>query len=187
MEGGLVIGTGDGTGAGLATYNGDQMSMYGINASVPKTLVRHLSEVGRRDGTGRRDARHAARNIDTPVSPELLGRRRGQNRPGRPVTSWGLTNSMASSSTTSSARVLVRRKSCCWPNRPSTEITTAPRFSGVAHGLRPRVSSPSNSNVPGHARRPESRLGDALAPRRLAHALRRLGSGMAARTRHVIT
>ena len=44
MEGGLVIGTGDLSelALGWATYNGDQMSMYGVNASVPKTLVRHL-------------------------------------------------------------------------------------------------------------------------------------------------
>ncbi len=42
--GGLVIGTGDLSelALGWATYNGDQMSMYGVNASVPKTLVRHL-------------------------------------------------------------------------------------------------------------------------------------------------
>ena len=44
MEGGLVVGTGDLSelALGWATYNGDQMSMYGVNASVPKTLVRHL-------------------------------------------------------------------------------------------------------------------------------------------------
>ena len=42
--GGLVVGTGDLSelALGWATYNGDQMSMYGVNASVPKTLVRHL-------------------------------------------------------------------------------------------------------------------------------------------------
>ncbi len=42
--GGLVIGTGDLSelALGWATYNGDHMSMYGVNASVPKTLVRHL-------------------------------------------------------------------------------------------------------------------------------------------------
>ncbi len=42
--GGMVIGTGDMSelALGWATYNGDHMSMYGVNASVPKTLVRHL-------------------------------------------------------------------------------------------------------------------------------------------------
>ncbi|MEG1671931.1 MAG: NAD(+) synthase [Alistipes sp.] len=73
MEGGLVVGTGDLSelALGWATYNGDQMSMYGVNCSVPKTLVRYL-------------VRHEAERLggalcavlvdvcDTPVSPELL-------------------------------------------------------------------------------------------------------------------
>ena len=44
QTGGIVIGTGDMSelALGWATYNGDHMSMYGVNASVPKTLVRHL-------------------------------------------------------------------------------------------------------------------------------------------------
>ena len=44
QTGGLVVGTGDMSelALGWATYNGDHMSMYGVNASVPKTLVRHL-------------------------------------------------------------------------------------------------------------------------------------------------
>ncbi len=44
QSGGMVIGTGDMSelALGWATYNGDHMSMYGVNASVPKTLVRHL-------------------------------------------------------------------------------------------------------------------------------------------------
>ncbi len=43
-EGGVLVGTGDLSelALGWATYNGDHMSMYGVNASVPKTLVRHL-------------------------------------------------------------------------------------------------------------------------------------------------
>ena len=73
QNGGLVIGTGDLSelALGWATYNGDHMSMYGVNASIPKTLVRHL-------------VRHVAEHgdpalrgflldiLDTPVSPELL-------------------------------------------------------------------------------------------------------------------
>ncbi|WP_302151153.1 NAD(+) synthase [uncultured Alistipes sp.] len=74
MEGGLVIGTGDLSelALGWATYNGDQMSMYGVNASVPKTLVRHLV---RWAADTERDAATRATLldiIDTPVSPELL-------------------------------------------------------------------------------------------------------------------
>ena len=71
---GMVIGTGDMSelALGWATYNGDHMSMYGVNASVPKTLVRHLVRYYA-DTCG--DAKLAATLLDildTPVSPELL-------------------------------------------------------------------------------------------------------------------
>ena len=74
QENGIVVGTGDLSelALGWATYNGDHMSMYGVNGSIPKTLVRYL-------------VRHAAETcgdealaavlydiLDTPVSPELL-------------------------------------------------------------------------------------------------------------------
>ena len=72
--GSLVIGTGDLSelALGWATYNGDQMSMYGVNASIPKTLVRHLvkwvAETEMEDGV----RRTLLDIVDTPVSPELL-------------------------------------------------------------------------------------------------------------------
>lgn len=72
--GGLVIGTGDLSelALGWATYNGDQMSMYGVNASVPKTLVRHLVKWVA-DTESDAGARATLLDIiDTPVSPELL-------------------------------------------------------------------------------------------------------------------
>jgi len=72
-EGGIVVGTGDLSelALGWATYNGDHISMYGVNAGVPKTLVRHLV---------RHFANHAQPAVadilldvlDTPVSPELI-------------------------------------------------------------------------------------------------------------------
>ena len=74
QEGGMVIGTGDLSelALGWATYNGDHMSMYGVNASVPKTLVRHL--VRYVADTCGNDAEAAVLYdvLDTPVSPELL-------------------------------------------------------------------------------------------------------------------
>lgn len=74
MLGGMVIGTGDMSelALGWATYNGDQMSMYGVNASVPKTLVRHL--VGWYAASRADDGLRATLCdvLDTPVSPELL-------------------------------------------------------------------------------------------------------------------
>ena len=71
---GLVVGTGDLSelALGWATYNGDHISMYGVNAGVPKTLIRHLvkwvaeMQVDEKSATIIRDI------IDTPVSPELL-------------------------------------------------------------------------------------------------------------------
>lgn len=72
--GGLVIGTGDLSelALGWCTYNGDHMSMYGINSSIPKTLVRHLV-----DYYASKEQNKSAKDIltdilNTPVSPELL-------------------------------------------------------------------------------------------------------------------
>ncbi|MCM1038775.1 MAG: NAD(+) synthase [Ruminococcus sp.] len=71
---GLVIGTGDMSelALGWATYNGDHMSMYGVNAGVPKTLVRHLVRYYA-DTCGDEALSQVLTDIlDTPVSPELL-------------------------------------------------------------------------------------------------------------------
>ena len=76
QTGGLVIGTGDLSelALGWATYNGDHMSMYGVNASIPKTLVRHLVDYVARDNLKKdQELTHVLEDIlDTPVSPELL-------------------------------------------------------------------------------------------------------------------
>ena len=84
--GGIVVGTGDLSelALGWATYNGDHISMYGVNASIPKTLVKYLVKwaAGHHfdDGaasvhasSGRRSAKEILNDIiDTPISPELL-------------------------------------------------------------------------------------------------------------------
>lgn len=73
QTGGIVIGTGDLSelALGFATYNGDHMSMYGVNASVPKTLVRFLVKyVADTAGGELKDILYDI--LDTPVSPELL-------------------------------------------------------------------------------------------------------------------
>lgn len=74
---GLVTGTGDMSelALGWATYNGDHMSMYGVNAGVPKTLVRHLVSffADEAESGGSKELAAVLRDIlDTPVSPELL-------------------------------------------------------------------------------------------------------------------
>ena len=76
QTGGLVIGTGDLSelALGWCTYNGDHMSMYAVNAAIPKTLVRHLVAHLARDNAERDGALHDVLEdiLDTPVSPELL-------------------------------------------------------------------------------------------------------------------
>lgn len=78
--GGMVIGTGDLSelALGWATYNGDHMSMYGVNASIPKTLVRHIVAY-EADISNDDKLREVLRDIlDTPVSPELLPPSKGE-------------------------------------------------------------------------------------------------------------
>ena len=79
-SGGMVIGTGDMSelALGWATYNGDHMSMYGVNCSVPKTLVRHLVKYYA-DTCGDASLSEILEDVlDTPVSPELLPPSEGQ-------------------------------------------------------------------------------------------------------------
>ena len=73
-ENALVIGTGDMSelALGWATYNGDHMSMYGVNAGVPKTLVRHLVKYYADTCEDKELAAVLFDVLDTPVSPELL-------------------------------------------------------------------------------------------------------------------
>ncbi len=80
--GGLVVGTGDLSelALGWATYNGDHMSMYGVNGSIPKTLVRHLVAyaAGEAEATSPRLAAVLRDILATPVSPELLPPKDGE-------------------------------------------------------------------------------------------------------------
>ena len=82
-ENGIVIGTGDLSelALGWATYNGDHMSMYAVNASVPKTLVRHIVSYAADRAEAENDHKTAAVLRDilaTPVSPELLPPKDGE-------------------------------------------------------------------------------------------------------------
>ena len=78
--GGMVIGTGDLSelALGWATYNGDHMSMYGVNASVPKTLVRHLVRYYADTCTSENLKNVLLDILDTPVSPELIPPKEGE-------------------------------------------------------------------------------------------------------------
>ena len=74
QAGGFVVGTGDLSelALGWATYNGDHMSMYGVNASIPKTLIRHIVSHYGNVCENRELGRVLLDIVDTPVSPELL-------------------------------------------------------------------------------------------------------------------
>ena len=71
---GMVIGTGDLSelALGWATYNGDHMSMYGVNAGIPKTLVKHLVKWVAENGVDEESSATLLDVVDTPISPELI-------------------------------------------------------------------------------------------------------------------
>ncbi|MDE6575188.1 MAG: NAD(+) synthase, partial [Muribaculaceae bacterium] len=72
--GGMVLGTGDLSelALGWATYNGDHMSMYAVNAGVPKTLVKYLTAYFASETDNSRERECLNDIIDTPISPELI-------------------------------------------------------------------------------------------------------------------
>lgn len=79
MTNGMVIGTGDLSeqALGWSTYNGDHMSMYNVNTSIPKTLVKYIVRYVADDSKGKlRDVLYDI--LDTPISPELIPALNGQ-------------------------------------------------------------------------------------------------------------
>lgn len=80
QEGAILVGTGDLSelALGWATYNGDHMSMYGVNASVPKTLVRHIVQYYAENAEDKGLSEVLFDILDTPVSPELLPPKDGE-------------------------------------------------------------------------------------------------------------
>ena len=79
-EGGIVVGTGDLSELvlGWATYNGDHMANYGVNAGIPKTLIRHIVRYYADTCDDRKLADILYDVLDTPVSPELLPPKDGE-------------------------------------------------------------------------------------------------------------
>jgi NAD+ synthase (glutamine-hydrolysing) len=80
QERGLVVGTGDLSelALGWCTYNGDHMSMYGVNASVPKTLVRYLVSTYAEMMADKALSKVLRSIVDTPITPELTPTKKGQ-------------------------------------------------------------------------------------------------------------
>ena len=108
--GGLVVGTGDLSEAALGwmTFNGDHMSMYHVNAGVPKTLVRYLV-AWCADELFTGDTAAVLRDIvDTPITPELLPLGAGEQLEQKTEETIGPTNCTTSSSSRSCATSLRR-------------------------------------------------------------------------------
>ncbi|HIU32948.1 MAG TPA: NAD(+) synthase [Candidatus Pullichristensenella excrementigallinarum] len=80
QSGALVVGTGDLSelALGWATYNGDHMSMYAVNSSIPKTLIRYLVNYAAQSADSEELRRALLDVLDTPVSPELLPPEEGE-------------------------------------------------------------------------------------------------------------
>ncbi len=116
--GGIVVGTGDLSelALGWATYNGDHMSMYGVNCSIPKTLVRYLVNYVA-DISGDELRATLLDILDTPVSPELLRPRTGRF-PRRPRAWSAPTPFMTSFCITSSGSAFQSRKYSGWQRKP---------------------------------------------------------------------
>ncbi len=180
--GGLVVGTGDLSelALGWATYNGDHMSMYGVNAGVPKTLVRHLV---------RYEADIAATDalrtvlldiLDTPVSPELLPAKDGEIAQ-KTEDLVGPTSCTISTCIRFCASALARPRSSGWQRLHSQAgPSTRQRAVQVAAQLLLAVLCPTvQAQLP--ARRPQGGQRDPFAPRRLAHAQRCLCRTVAGR------
>lgn len=115
-EGGLVVGTSDLSELvlGWTTYNGDHMSMYAVNADVPKTLVKYLIEwVGGVEMVDASDLPYDV--VDTPISPGgAPGTERARSDRSR-RKSWDRLNSMTSTSTTSCGLARARRSCLSLP------------------------------------------------------------------------
>ena len=117
-NGGFVIGTGDLSelALGWATYNGDHMSMYGVNAGVPKTLVRHIVQHVADDLRPAGACVMCCVDIlDTPVSPELLpSATDGDHLPSRPKSMVGPLRA---------ARFLTCTMCCALGFRPAQDLS----------------------------------------------------------------
>lgn len=145
--GGLVVGTGDLSeiALGWSTYNGDHMSMYAVNGSIPKTLIRCLIE-HIAEGSSPELAATLADINNTPVSPELLPPSNDGTIEQKRKTCLDLMTCTTFSSSTSSNTVRNRIKSCTWRNMPSA-ANFSRTSSAAASASSSAVSSASNSSA----------------------------------------
>ena len=175
-ESGLVVGTGDLSelALGWATYNGDHMSMYAVNASVPKTLVRHLVALCRRAGAQYRSGcacRGAGGYSGYAGQPRTSACNRRRTRSHRTRRIWSVPmNCTISTSITCSGWVRVPRKlyrMARYALGGTYDDGTLLRWLEVF--LPPLLCPAVQALLP--AGRSQGRLGGALAARRLADAV----------------
>ena len=124
QENGLVIGTGDLSelALGWATYNGDHMSMYAVNSSVPKTLVRHLVRHYASHCDDKELSQILADVLDTPVSPELLLQATRELSLKKRKILWDPMSCMTSSCTNCFASDLPPVKYIAWHASPRRSL-----------------------------------------------------------------
>ena len=178
----FVVGTGDLSelALGWATYNGDHMSMYHVNAGVPKTLVRYLVEWAA-DAEFSGEASTVLHDIAaTPITPELLPLDAEGNLEQKTEDTIGpyelhdffLYQTVRFQFAPKKVFVLAGAGVCRRVRRRDDPE--------VAGGVLPAFLQPAVQTL-GHARRPEGGVGRAVAPRRLAHAQRRHRGALAGR------
>ena len=149
QENGLVIGTGDLSelALGWATYNGDHMSMYGVNGSIPKTLVRYLVEWVAHNRVDEASRATLLDIVDTPISPELIpADENGNIKQKREDLVGPLRTTRLLPLPFPPFRFLPPPRFISWHNRLSVAVTTK-RPSGNGSTPSSAVSSSSSSNV----------------------------------------
>ena len=177
MNSGFVIGTGDVSelALGWCTYNGDHMSMYNPNVSIPKTLVKFLVGWAACRGVRGRRGQRCSSIVGTRISPELLPvGKDGEITPGNGGFRWGRTSCTTSSCSTSCATERRRRRYCFWRRQAGFGKVYAPealrrRLQCSCAVLRQSVQAFVSA---GWA---EGGVGEFVAARRLAHAVGRPG------------
>ena len=180
-EGGLVVGTGDLSelALGFATFAGDQIAMYNVNASVPKTLVRHLVGWVAAHGASERERATLQAVLDTPVSPELVP-------PGKDGETGQRTEDLIGPYELHDFFLycLLRfgrgSRQDPVPGEPRLRLGLSAGRAPALAARVPRALLRAAVQALGDARRPEGRVGEPVPAGRLAHAERRRGGRLAA-------
>ena len=180
--GGLVVGTGDLSEAALGwmTFNGDHMSMYHVNAGVPKTLVRYLVAWCADELFAGETAAVLRDIVATPITPELLPLGAGEVLEQKTEETIG-PYELHDFYLFYAVRHQFAPTKIFYPGAPGLRRRLRRSdHSALAAGLLPPLFLPAVQALV-HARRAQGRLGGAFAPGRLAHAQRRQPGSLAGR------